>query len=703
MKTTDVKTINPIIQTLGDDGDECMSNLSGNRHMHDIVQTRYSRRNILQGSLHVAALGFFGGALAACGGGKKHYPMPFPGKPGKPGSPASLLGFNAISVSDQDTVVVPEGYSVRTMVPWGQPITGDYPDYHLDNTGDDQGNQIGSHHDGLHFFPIDGKDPYKGSSDDGLLVMNHEYVEPRFMHARAVGMELSSSQVPVNADGSRDADEVLKEMNGHGVSVVRVQKREQADGGIVWDAVADDLNRRITALTPMEIAGPVRGTDFVKTCYSPDGKMTRGTLNNCAHGVTPWNTYLAAEENWAGYFRNSTATADELPREQSRYGVRHSGQTSRYGWELADESPEANQQRFARFDAGCLADDATGDYRNEPNAFGWVVEIDPFNPDSTPVKRTSLGRFAHEGVVFNLAREGKPVVCYSGDDAQDEYIYKFVSAEPYFAHSAGGHLLDDGTLYVGRFNDDGSGEWLPLVHGKGPLTAKNGFASQADVLVNTRLAADLQGATPMDRPEWGAVHPQDGTVYFALTNNSGRTEPDAANPRIKNRWGHIIRWSEAKGKAAATRFTWDLFVLAGPTDDSNLNGKPLDNNQIFNSPDGLWFDPDGRLWIQTDISESVMNAGDFAQFGNNQMLCCDPEKGDLRRFLTGPIGQEITGVITTPDQRTMFVNVQHPGATTTPTDFAAGKLSGTFPDHSDNYPRSVTLVITKDDGGIIGS
>lgn len=695
MKTTDVKTKNIINSPIGDDGDERMSNLSDNRHMQDIIQSRYNRRSLLQGSLNVAALGFFSSALAACGG-KKPYPMPHPGKPGKPGSPAPLVGFSAIPVSVQDTIVVPEGYTAKTLAPWGHPITGDYPEYHLDNTGDDQGNQMGSHHDGMHFFPIEGRHPYKGSSDDGLLVLNHEYVEPRFMHASAVGMALSNSQLPVKDDGTRDADEVLKEMNGHGVSVVRIQKREKADGDIHWDVVADGLNRRITALTPMEICGPVRGTDFVKTLYSPDGTMTRGTLNNCAHGVTPWNTYLTAEENWAGYFRNSTATVEELPREQSRYGVRHSGQTSRYGWELADEAPEANQQRFARFDVGSLADDATGDYRNEPNSYGWIVEIDPFNPESTPVKRTSLGRFAHEGIVFNLAREGKPLVCYSGDDARNEYIYKFVSAEPYFARTAGGHLLDNGTLYVGRFNDDGSGDWLPLIYGKGPLTAENGFTSQADVLVNTRLAADLLGATKMDRPEWGAVHPQDGSVYFALTNNTSRTEADAANPRTENRWGHIIRWNEARGKAAATQFDWEIFMLAGPSEDSDFFGKPLTDDQIFYSPDGLWFDQDARLWIQTD-------SGSIEPFGNDQMLCCDPAKGELRRFLTGPIGQEITGVITTPDQRTMFVNVQHPGDTTSAEDFAMGNLNSTFPDRNSNYPRSVTVVITKDDGGVIGS
>ncbi|WP_198411236.1 PhoX family protein [Marinimicrobium alkaliphilum] len=697
---------------VGDEGDEQMSNLSSNTAMRDVIRSRYSRRSLLQGSLSAAALGFLGAGLVGCGSSSSDDTPPG-GDNGNGNGGANgngeieapvLLGFAAIPVSDADTVVVPEGYSVRAILPMGEPIAGSYPSYALDNSGEEQGMQMGSHHDGMHFFPIEGEHPYEGSSAEGFIVMNHEYVEPRFMHTAAIGQALSRSNVPVlNEDNERDADQVLKELNGHGVSIVRMREEERGH----WVVVADDRNRRVTGLTPMEISGPVRGTDFVKTRFSPTGTMTRGTLNNCAHGVTPWNTYLAAEENWAGYFRNSTAAdRDALPREQSRYGVRHAGQTSRYLWDQANEDPDLHQQRFARFDVGATGDSALEDYRNEPNGFGWMVEIDPFDETHTPVKRTALGRFAHEGVVFANVEEGKPVVCYSGDDAQNEYIYKFVSAQPYYADTAGGHLLDTGTLYVARFNEDGSGEWLPLIYGMAPLNDANGFRSQADVLVNTRLAADALGATKMDRPEWGAVNPLTGSVYFTLTNNTSRTDDntDAANPRAQSRWGHIIRWDEANGNAAGTRFEWDIFILAGPTDDSAFNGEALTDEQIFNSPDGLWFDKEARLWIQTDISEGVMNSGDWAQFGNNQMLACDPINKVLRRFLTGPLGQEITGVVTTPDQRTMFVNVQHPGATTTPADFAEGDINSRFPDYDNAiYPRSATLVITKDDGGVIGS
>ncbi len=668
------------------DGDEAPSNPSLNPSFEQILLARVSRRGALKGSLSASIAMMFGGigpALAA----------------NSPTSMTGRLGFSPVPVSDADSVVVPAGYRVQVLAPWGEPISGSFPAFDpLRNSGSDQAEQVGSHHDGMHFFPIEGQSPNAGSSDDGLLVMNHEYVEPRYMHSSAVGQALSRSAVPALVDGKRPADEVLKELNGHGVSVIRIRRQDNGE----WAIVPDARNRRITALTEMQIGGPVRGHSLVMTRFSPDGTRTRGTLNNCAHGVTPWNTYLTCEENWAGYFVNK----DEQPREHKRYGVATT--SARYGWNLADNGAD----EYMRFDASAIGTSAADDYRNEPNTFGWIVEIDPFKPDSVPVKRTALGRFAHEGVIFHAAQEGKPVVCYSGDDARHEYIYKFVSARPYQRATANGSLLDEGTLYVARFNADGTGEWLPLVWGQGPLVPEQPnqgeaqdcscFQSQADVLVNTRLAADAVGATKMDRPEWGAIDPANGMVYFTLTNNTRREVGDAANPRPQNRWGHIIRWLEDGNDPAATSFRWDIFLLAGPTQDSEFNGKPLSDDQIFNSPDGLWFDADGRLWIQTDISEGVMNTGDFAEFGNNQMLAADPATKELKRFLTGPVGQEITGVVTTPDGKTMFVNIQHPGATTSPEDFAAGKLVGTWP-HTGPCGRSATIVITRDGGGVIGS
>jgi secreted PhoX family phosphatase len=673
-------------------GDEPICNRSDNPDFASILHSRLQRRQVLKGSLALAVTSMFATPVVST----------LRTRPAAASS--TLLGFKAVPVSEADTIVVPEGYTARTLVPYGEPITGSYPAYSLNNTGAEQGMQMGSHHDGMHFFPIEGRSPDEGSSTDGLLVLNHEYVEPRFMHASAVGMALDSDGVPMMGD-VRDADEVLKELNGHGVSIVRV--RQQGNGS--WAVVQDPHNRRVTGLTPMEISGPVRGSDLVKTRYSPQGTRTRGTLNNCAHGVTPWNTYLTCEENWAGYFRNGDVVAGSnqgevepnLPREHARYGVATG--VSRYGWELAHTGAD----EYLRFDASTKAASPTQDYRNEPNAFGWVVEIDPFDPTSTPQKRTALGRFAHEGVVFQPPVEGQPIVCYSGDDARFEYVYKYVSAQPYFRATAGGYLLDNGTLYVAKFNEDGSGEWVALVFGQNGLTPENGFNSQADVLVNTRTAADFVGATKMDRPEWGAVDPATKQVYFTLTNNTRRTadQVNASNPREGNEWGHIIRWSEDNNTPTSKTFQWDLFVLAGPqTDSKDLNGQALDADSKFCCPDGLWFDASSRLWIQTDISESVMNTGEFAQFGNNQMLAADPVTGEIRRFLTGPIGQEITGVVTTPDQRTMFINVQHPGATAEPDAFAAGTINSRWPDQNPSiYPRSATVVITKDDGGIIGT
>lgn len=656
----------------GDGGDELPCLESGNSRFGDMVDRRLARRDVLVGGLATAvAAVFLRPDMAAAGEGR--------------------LGFKPVPVSRADTVTVPEGYRVQVILPWGEPILGRMPAFAIDNSGEDQAMQVGSHHDGLHFFPINGR------SDDGLFVTNHEYAESRLMHASAAGLKLGADDGYL-IDGRRPASDVLKEMNAHGVSVVRIRRDESGR----WVVVADPRNRRITALTPMELAGPVRGSDFVKTRYSPGGTRVRGTLNNCAAGATPWNTYLAAEENWALYFRNGDTVGDkpDQPREHSEYKV--PCDTTRYHWERADSDEDA----FQRFDASRKAASASEDYRNEPNAFGWLVEIDPFRPDAAPVKRTALGRFAHEGVVFAPAIEGKPLVCYSGDDAAFQFIYKFVSAKPYAKAKAGGHLLNDGTLYVARFNDDGSGDWLALCFGENGLTPENGFRSQAEILVNTRAAAKHAGATRMDRPEWGAVDPTTGAVYFTLTNNAHRKpeEVDRVNPRAANHFGHIVRWTEADGNHAATRFHWDLFVIGGDQEEGrDLNGRALAENNLFACPDGLWFDADGRLWIQTDISDTALNKGRYEPFGNNAMLCADPKTGEIRRFLTGPLGQEITGVVTTPDSRTMFVNVQHPGAHTSADEFAQGCLGSHWPDGGNAIPRSATLVITREDGGVIGA
>ncbi|MDV2077840.1 PhoX family protein [Marinobacter xestospongiae] len=667
------KDINPLYN---DPDYEPVVNESGNTPFANVLAARMERRTLMKGSVGAALVGLMGGSLVGCSDDDDD-----DNSPGNPGSQVEL-GFEPVAVSTLNKVVVPAGYTATAFVPWGTPLTGGLPEFRTDgtNSGADQESQVGMHHDGMHFFPIDLKSG-GSSSAEGLLVMNHEYINQDALHPAGA----------TYVNDKRPDDEVRKEIAAHGVSVIHVKR----DGNGAWSVVhGSNYNRRVTGGTEMDIRGPVRGFDKLVTKFSPDGTRTRGTLNNCSMGPTPWGTYMAAEENWHGYFANGDA---EQPREQVRHGV---GDASRYDWELA----ESGADEFVRFNISTLAASAAEDYRNEANTYGFMVEIDPFNPQSKPQKRTALGRFGHEGVIFAPAKQGKPVVCYSGDDSRFEYIYKFVSANNYDAATADGSLLDNGTLYVARFNDDGSGDWLPLSLDNAGFVAKMNaavnagsvgsipftapFSSQADLLLNTRLAADIAGATPMDRPEWGAVDPNTGEVYFTLTNNS-RREPDdtnAANPLGPNPTGHIIRWMEKGNNHAATEFEWDIFVFAGEAGtETVVDGNAvvtLDDTNLFNSPDGLWFDYKGKLWIQTDGS-------DAPPYQNNMMLAANPETRDIRRFFVGPVGCEVTGVVTTPDCKTMFVNIQHPEAN--------------WPDASSERPRDATVIVTKDDGGVIGS
>ena len=648
-------------------GDELPSNHSTNPHIQDVISL--GRRKVLAGGAAMGALAFLGASLP--GLAQAAEPMAR-GIKDVPFRRRTRLPFAPVAVTRADTITVPAGYTATTFIPWGTPITGRYPAWLEDasNSAEDQAQQVGMHHDGMHFFPMNARLGGR-QSDHGLLVLNHEYIDAPLLHPNG----------PTVVDGKRaNVDEVRKEINAHGVSVVEIRRGPRGD----WSVLPSSRNRRITGATPMRIEGPARGHALMRTRYSPSGTSTRGTLNNCSNGHTPWGTYLTCEENWAGYF----ASADsELPRELSRYGVRGSG---RYGWETVagDE--------FERFNATRTAADASGDYRNEPNTFGWIVEIDPFDPTSTPVKHTALGRFAHEGLVFAPVKPGRPVVCYSGDDSQNEYIYKYVSRDRYRPQRSDGRLLDDGTLYVARFNPDGSGDWLALDYDNPDFqraceAAGIRFADQGEVLVNTRLAADIVGATKMDRPEWGAVHPDTGDVYFTLTNNSSREQAIPSNPRTPNAYGHIIRWREASRDFAGTRFNWDLYLLAGPESDSRSPaGRALDGSNIMASPDGLWFDDEGRLWIQTDMSGSQLRTGPF---GNNQMLVSDPRNGETRRFLVGPLGAEVTGITATPDFRTLFVNIQHPGEGSTSKNFTSS-----WPDGTGRRPRSATVIISREDG-----
>ena len=634
---------------------DVVSNASDNPSIHDLI-ARTGRRRFLRAGF-VGAVAALPGAslLGGCAVGV--------------GS-ARPLGFASVAPSTADRVVGPPGYRVQVLYRWGDPIgaAAGAPAFNPDasNTAAEQALQAGMHHDAIEYFPLP-RD--SRSAARGLLAINHEYTDEGLLHR----------------DGQRawSAEKVRKSQAAHGVSVIEV-----ARSGAAWDVVRPSVYaRRITAYTPMRLSGPVAGSAYVRTNADPPGATVLGTFNNCAGGRTPWGTYLTCEENFNGYFVGARPGDPAL----ARYGIRGRGWGQR--WEEHDP----------RFD---LAREA-----NEANRFGWVVEIDPYDPRSMPVKRTALGRFKHEGAMLTLAADGH-VVVYSGDDEGFEYIYKFVSRDRYDAanRAASRDLLDHGTLYVARFEADGTGAWRALRHGDPGLGTADGFASQADVIVRARMAADALGATKMDRPEWIAVHPRTKEVYCSLTNNTqrgreGRPPADAANPRADNIYGHVLRWREAGGDPAATRFAWDIFVQAGDPAHVDPGKRGTVKGDGFGSPDGLRFDERGVLWIATDVSERVLNQGDYADLGNNQLLAADVATGETRRFLVGPVHCELTGIAFAPDGGTLFVNVQHPGeppaARSNPDE---PRAFSNWPDFDPaGRPRSATLVITKDDGGEIGS
>jgi uncharacterized protein len=630
--------------------DDIESNTSGNPSFHEVIEARLSRRGVLGGGVAAAvaaSLGGVGSLLAAV-----------PASADGGASKGPLLGFEGISAipSDPalaDTIRVPKGYSAKVLVAWGDPVSNG-PAFKQDasNTAEDQETQWGMHNDGLVYFPIRG-------SSHGLLVQNHEYTD----------------DVLLFPDGTANwnADKTRKSLAAHGVGIVEIRK-QRGEWKVVRPA---KYARRITGNTPCRIGGPAKGDPRLQTSADPTGRWVLGTLNNCAMGYTPWGTYLACEENFNGYFRK-TGTQTELER---RYGITAAG--FGYLWHTTD----------TRFNADVEP--------NEANRFGWVTEINPYEPKSVPVKRTALGRFKHEGAWVQEARDGR-VVVYSGDDEQGEYIYRYVSRLPWRkSFRQGIHPLNDGTLYVARFDADGFGEWLPLTPDNPALAGW----TIADILINTRGAADRLGATRMDRPEWIDTIPAKLTAICTLTNNSrrGTTFPvDASNPRGPNPYGHIVTWSYLNDWTE-NRIKWDIFALCG--DPANqAHGSTIVGDK-YGSPDGIYVDPAGLIWIQTDVSGSTINTGAYAGFGNNQMLAADPVTRETRRFLTGPNICEVTGVWVTADRRTMFVGIQHPGeAPTGVNDPANPKRYSSWPDGAAGQrPRSATIVVTKDDGGVIGS
>lgn len=708
-------------------------NASSNLHMDALIATRLSRRQALKGGMSVTAAALLGSvSLSACGGSDDAAT-----------ADGLQLSFSAVAKNKNDLVTVPEGYQVSILHALGDPLQFGEESWKGDGSesAESYNRRIGDGHDGMYYFGLSDDGKFNAErSDRGLLAMNHEYVvAPYVLHPN--GMTTGAARVPT---------EVEKEIYAHGVSVVEVKRSSGNDMAMVRGS---RFNRRITSATEIAFTGPVQGHALVRTKFSPDGLKTRGTNNNCANGYTPWGTYLTCEENWLNVV--SRAAGDDAKRSAKevvalkRYGLPEN-RKSPYLWDTA-----GSDDLFARWTSSVTGASANDDYRNTANTFGWVVEIDPFNPTSTPAKRSALGRFNHEGAWPAPAVAGQPIVIYMGDDARNEYIYKFVSKALWNPQDVNGGMavgakyLDEGTLYVAKFNADGSGQWLELSYGKNGLDASNAaypFVDQGDVVTHARLAADKVGATKMDRPEWGAVHPRNGEVYMTLTNNSNRVDPsatptgsqlkpDAANPRYYsdnytnndgssksnkgNPNGHIIRWHENGSNGAATAFAWDIYLFAAQADaagDVNLSGLSAVND--FSSPDGLYFDPRGLLWIQTDdgaytdVTNCMMLAAVPGQVGDGGAVTAaggtatrkgaNASPDNLRRFLVGPKQCEITGVAVTPDGKTLFFNVQHPGEESSLSNLGSHWPASQTNPAATQRPRSATVVVTRTDGGAIG-
>lgn len=661
-------------------------NPTQNETINDIIEAHtLSRRTMLKGTFGATTVAVMGSALIDTLGNTAE------------AAPASTcdIGFTSVPANVApmtDAVTVPNGYNADVLIAWGDSLT---PEPHWNPaTAMDEATQLhtyGAHTDGMHYFPFPGNGNHRG-----LLVANHEYNDPGLVH-----------NTTTYATDIMTLERARTQQAAHGVSVVDLHKKR----GKFEVKRHSPFNRRITGNTPCKASGPAAGHTLMQTPADPTGHHILGTLNNCANGYTPWGTYLTCEENWNGYFGTTTdaLVTSPLTSHESRYGISRNG--FGYRWHEVDE----------RFDIRRHA--------NEPNRFGWVVEIDPFDPKSAPIKHTALGRFKHESAAV-VVGSNKRVAVYMGDDERNEYVYKFVSKHKYNSldPKSNRDLLTEGTLYVAKFNADGTGQWLPLVWNQNGLTPENGFADPGEVLIKCRQAADRVGATMMDRPEWIAVHPKTREVYLTLTNNnrrgstpasvnaidgtttaaSARPPVDAANPRRDNRYGHIIRWREVAGNVAAEQFAWDIFAECGDKLDADLHHQGNIIGDDYGAPDGLAFDKHGRLWIQTDQAGDA--SGDWANIGGNVMMCANPATGETRRFLTSPRHCEVTGVTWTPDGRTCFVGIQHPGE-----DWVGSfTANSTWPDSGANgpttashqpaaKPRSGVVVITRQDGGVIGT
>jgi secreted PhoX family phosphatase len=636
-------------------------NPTANPTMGEIISIRFSRRGLLKGSLAVSAIAATVSPLALVTADKAK-------------AAGSAFSFTEVEAGVDANHHVAPGYDADILLRWGDPIFADAPAFDPRNqTAEAQRRQFGYNNDYVGYIPID------GSSTHGLLVVNHEYTNEHLMFPGIVQIVDGKAKI-----APADQKRIDIEMAAHGGTIVEIRK---VDGK--WQVVRDGrYNRRITSTTPMELTGPVAGHDRVKTSEDPTGTKVIGTVNNCAGGVTPWGTYVMAEENFHGYFAGKLPEGHAESANYKRYGV-----------------PESTYQWANFYDRFDVAKEP-----REPNRFGWIVEVDPMDPNSTPKKRTALGRFKHEGAESIVAKDGR-VVFYLGDDERFDYVYKFVTAGRFDPNNraANMNLLDEGTLYVAKFAPDGTLTWLPVVHGQGPLTAANGFNSQADVLIETRRAGDLLGATKMDRPEDIQPNPVNGKVYVMLTNNTKRSadQVDTANPRAKNAFGHIIEIAEDGGDFAATTGRWEVLLKCGDPSVAAVGASfstETTKNGWFGMPDNCAVDSAGRLWVSTDGNSPK-------ETGRTDGLWAVDTEGEARAtsklFYRVPVGAEMCGPLFTPDDETAFVAVQHPGdggedweGFGRPSHYE--DLSTRWPDFKDDMPvRPSVVAITKQGGGKI--
>lgn len=657
--------------------DDVPQNPSIKETIGDVINARYHRRDVVRGMLGVAAISSVVSpalVLAACSDDAADAGEAFP--------------FKELASGVDETHHVAEGYDAQILLRWGDPVFADAPAFDpRRQSAAAQLRQFGYNNDYVGFIPLG------DSGDRGLLCVNHEYTNEEVMFPQIPQQDTAETNF-------EDMSQVLAEveMAAHGGTIIEI-----ARDGKVWRPVLDGkYNRRISPLvTAMVLDGPAAGDDRLKTSADPTGRSVIGTVNNCAGGITAWNTYLMAEENFRFYFwadayaKSKQVCAGKEGESARRYGLGE----RRQAWGKFTDN--ANLRRFN------LAAEP-----NEPNRFGWIVEVDPLDPQSVPVKHTALGRFCHEGAESIVNNDGR-VVLYSGDDTRFEYVYRFVSKNTFDPDDrpANMRLLSEGTLSVAKFAPDGTLTWLPLVFGEGPLTPENGFDSQADVLIDARLAADKLGATCMDRPEDVQPNPVKGTVYVILTNNDKRSEDsvDAANPRADNLFGHIIEMIPPDGDHTADAFKWDILVKCGDPQKAGVGAswnKETSQHGWFASPDNCAVDAQGRLWVATDQGDewplTQKADGLYA-------LDTGAKRGKSKLFFRCPVGAELCGPYFTPDQETLFVAVQHPGTDGTK-DYARFGRASTFedpatrwPDFDDRMPpRPSVLVITRKGGGKIG-